>query len=95
MKIILTLLIFIVAFYLAAMMFRRLTQTMQQLADLRTDLAKSDVQLQAKLAALQTAGEAQRTKELQETTGANALNTGTSSPRSDTEHQTSSTQSDA
>lgn len=54
MKIILTLFIFIVAFYLAAMIFRRLTQTMQQLADLRTDLAKSDAQLQVKLAALQT-----------------------------------------
>jgi septation ring formation regulator EzrA len=49
MKIILTLLIFIVAFYLAAMMFRRLTQTMQQLADLRSDLAKSDVQLRRDL----------------------------------------------
>ena len=54
MKILLTLLIFIVAFYLAAMMFRRLTQTVQQLADLRSNLAKSDAQLQVKLAALQT-----------------------------------------
>ena len=53
MKIILTLLIFIVAFYIAAMVFRRLTQTVQQLADLRSDLAKSDAQLQVKLAATQ------------------------------------------
>lgn len=84
MKIILTLLIFIVAFYLAAMIFRRLTQTVQQLADLRSDLAKSDAQLRVKLAALPT----EREKSERETTGSEtprleALPREASSTRSD------------
>ena len=85
MKIILTLLIFIVAFYIAAMMFRRLTQAAQQLADLRSDLAKSDAQLQVKLTVLQQEREAiqRETPQLE------------ASPREASPRETSSTRSDA
>ena len=78
MKIILTLLIFIVAFYIAAMIFRRLTQTVQQLADLRSDLAKSDAQLQVKLAALPTERDAPQLEALPReasSTGSDETNT--------------------
>lgn len=81
MKIILTLLVFIVAFYLAAMMFRRLTQTAHQLGELRSDLAKSDAQLQVKLAALQAERDALKQ---------DALTAEASSTQTNTENQTSS-----